>query len=73
MKFSKLVEFLTKEVRGVRPPSVRTVGLVVGATIALTAFHFTDNIVSVDTYSRRRARPDRGVSKTTRQIREGDG
>ena len=35
-----------------RPPSVRTVGLVVGATIALTAFHFTDNIVNVDTYPR---------------------
>jgi hypothetical protein len=34
------------------PPSVRTVGLVVGATIALTAFHFTDNVVSVDTYPR---------------------
>jgi hypothetical protein len=35
-----------------RPPSARTVGLVVGATIALTAFHFTDNIVNVDTYPR---------------------
>jgi hypothetical protein len=35
-----------------RPPSVRTVGLVVGATILLTAFHFTDNIVNVDTYPR---------------------
>jgi hypothetical protein len=36
----------------VRPPSVKTVGLVVGATIALTAFHFTDNIVNIDTYPR---------------------
>jgi hypothetical protein len=35
-----------------RPPSDKTVGLVVGATIALTAFHFTDNIVNVDTYPR---------------------
>lgn len=34
------------------PPSARTVGIVVGATIALTAFHFTDNIVNVDTYPR---------------------
>jgi hypothetical protein len=36
----------------VQPPSVRTVGVVVGATIALTAFHFTDNIVNVDQYPR---------------------
>ena len=35
-----------------RPPSTRTVGVVVAATIALTAFHFTDNIVNVDTYPR---------------------
>jgi hypothetical protein len=35
-----------------RPPSERTVGIVVGATILLTAFHFTDNIVNVDTYPR---------------------
>jgi hypothetical protein len=35
-----------------RPPSVTTVGLVVGGTILLTAFHFTDNIVNVDTYPR---------------------
>ena len=35
-----------------RPPSERTVGIAVGATIALTAFHFTDNIVNVDTYPR---------------------
>ena len=35
-----------------QPPSVKTVGIVVGATIALTAFHFTDNIVNVDTYPR---------------------
>jgi hypothetical protein len=35
-----------------RQPSARIVGFVVGATIALTAFHFTDNIVNVDTYPR---------------------
>jgi hypothetical protein len=35
-----------------RPPSERSVGVVVGATIVLTAFHFTDNIVNVDTYPR---------------------
>jgi hypothetical protein len=35
-----------------RPPSARVVGMVVGATIVLTAFHFTDNIVNVDTYPR---------------------
>jgi hypothetical protein len=35
-----------------RPPSARTVGIVVAATIALTAFHFTDNIINVDTYPR---------------------
>ena len=35
-----------------RPPSTRTVGVVVAATIVLTAFHFTDNIVNVDTYPR---------------------
>ena len=33
-----------------RAPSVRTVGLVVLASVALTAFHFTDNYVSIDTY-----------------------
>jgi hypothetical protein len=35
-----------------RPPSARIVGIVVGATILLTAFHFTDNIVNVDSYPR---------------------
>ncbi len=35
-----------------QPPSARTVGIVVAATIVLTAFHFTDNIVNVDTYPR---------------------
>jgi hypothetical protein len=35
-----------------RPPSTRTVGTVVAATIVLTAFHFTDNVVNVDTYPR---------------------
>ena len=34
------------------PPSVKTVGIVVAATILLTAFHFTDNIVNVDSYPR---------------------
>jgi hypothetical protein len=70
---SSFFEFFTNEVRDMRPPSVWTVGLVMGATIALTAFDFTDNIVSVDTNSRRRARADRAVSKTEGQIREGDG
>jgi hypothetical protein len=35
-----------------RPPSTRTVGIVVAATIVLTAFHFSDNIINVDTYPR---------------------
>jgi hypothetical protein len=70
---SSFDELFTKEVGDMRPPGVWTVGLVVGATAALTAFHFTDNIVSVDTYSRRRARADRAVSKTEGQIPEGDG
>ena len=35
---------------GMRPPSAGTVRLVVIATIALTAFHFTDNVVAIDTY-----------------------
>jgi hypothetical protein len=35
-----------------RPPIARTVGIVVAGTILLTAFHFTDNIVNVDTYPR---------------------
>jgi hypothetical protein len=35
-----------------QPPSTRTIGTVVAATIVLTAFHFTDNIVNVDTYPR---------------------
>ena len=33
-----------------RPPSVSTVGLVVMASVLLTAFHFTDNYVSIETY-----------------------
>lgn len=35
-----------------RPPSSRTVGIVVAATLGLTAFHFTDNIVNVGQYPR---------------------
>ena len=46
-----------------RPPSTRTVGIVVAATIVLTAFHFTDNIVNVDDYPR----PD-ALSGTTIQV-----
>lgn len=34
----------------IRPPSVATVRFVVGASILLTALHFTDNYVSIDTY-----------------------
>jgi hypothetical protein len=45
-------ELQATEENRMRPPSDRTVGLVVAATIALTAFHFTDNIVNVDTYPR---------------------
>jgi hypothetical protein len=33
-----------------RPPSVATVRLVVAASVVLTAFHFTDNAVALDTY-----------------------
>jgi hypothetical protein len=36
----------------VRPPSVATVRLVVVATILLTAIHFTDNFIAVETYPR---------------------
>lgn len=32
------------------PPSVRTVGAVVLASVVLTAFHFTDNFVAIETY-----------------------
>lgn len=35
-----------------RPPSNRTVGIAVGALIALTLFHFTDNFVNVEDYPR---------------------
>jgi hypothetical protein len=35
---------------GLTPPSVATIGLVVGASVAVTAFHFTDNYVSIETY-----------------------
>lgn len=35
-----------------RPPSATMVGLVVAGTIGLTAFHFADNIINVDTYPR---------------------
>ena len=37
-------------IRGLTPPSVCTVGLVVGASVVATAFHFTDNYVSIETY-----------------------
>jgi len=33
-----------------RSPSSRTVGFVVLASVVLTAFHFTDNYVSIETY-----------------------
>jgi hypothetical protein len=33
-----------------RPPSTRTVGLVVALTAVLTLFHFTDNAVNLETY-----------------------
>jgi hypothetical protein len=46
-----------------RPPSERAVGLVVGATIVITAFHFTDNIVNVDSYPRQD-----WISATTIQV-----
>jgi hypothetical protein len=32
------------------PPSQATVGFVVAASVILTAFHFTDNYVSIETY-----------------------
>ena len=34
------------------PPSYKTVRLVVAGTVLCTLFHFTDNIVNVDTYPR---------------------
>ena len=36
--------------RPARPPSTNLVGGVVLASIVLTAFHFTDNYVSIETY-----------------------
>jgi hypothetical protein len=36
--------------RRLTPPALSTVGLVVGASVAVTAFHFTDNYVSIETY-----------------------
>jgi hypothetical protein len=36
--------------RHLRQPSISTVGLVVGASVALTAFHFADNYFSIETY-----------------------
>ena len=35
-----------------KPPSYKTVRVVVAATVLITLFHFTDNIVNVDTYPR---------------------
>jgi hypothetical protein len=46
-----------------QPPATKIVGFAVVATVALTAFHFTDNIVNVDTYPR----PD-GLSGEAIQI-----
>jgi hypothetical protein len=36
--------------RLLQPPAVSIVGLVVLASVLLTAFHFTDNYVSIETY-----------------------
>ncbi|MFN2616923.1 MAG: hypothetical protein ABR581_07330 [Thermoleophilaceae bacterium] len=41
-----------------RPPSASTVRLVVGVTILLSLFHFTDNAVNVDTYPKASWQPD---------------
>jgi hypothetical protein len=46
-----------------RPPTARTIGVVVGVTMALTAFHFTDNIVNVETYP-----PPAGFSDSAVQV-----
>ena len=44
--------------RPTRPPSVATVRAVVGATIALTLFHFTDNAIAIDSYPAPGWQPD---------------
>jgi hypothetical protein len=41
-----------------RPPSVATVRLVVFATVVLTALHFADNTVNIDTYPKAGWQPD---------------
>jgi hypothetical protein len=41
-----------------RPPSIAVVRAVVGASIVLTLFHFTDNAVSIDTYPAASWQPD---------------
>jgi len=41
-----------------RPPSVSVVRAVVGTSIVLTLFHFTDNFVSIDTYPAPSWQPD---------------
>ena len=41
-----------------RPPSTRTVGLVVAATAVVTLFHFTDNAVNLETYPGPSWQPD---------------
>lgn len=41
-----------------RPPSARTVGVVVAVTAVLTLFHFTDNAVNLDTYPGPSWQPD---------------
>ena len=44
--------------RAIQPPSVATVRNVVAASIVLTAVHFTDNAVSIDTYPAPGWQPD---------------
>jgi hypothetical protein len=41
-----------------RPPSVKTVRAVVIASIVLTAFHFADNAIAIDTYPAPDWQPD---------------
>jgi hypothetical protein len=41
---------MSRKARVLTPPSPSIVGLIVGASIAVTAFHFTDNYISIETY-----------------------
>ena len=41
-----------------RPPSTRTVGVVVAVTAVLTLFHFTDNAINLETYPGPSWQPD---------------